>query len=146
MPSSLSKQEECSYLYAIAIEACCELAQAYFYLGKLAQAQHLLRALLHLIEASEAMPQARLKLLLLYGQILTSDHFLNETDASLLFEPLEQARQIAETVQDQQGLSDALSLLGQAHYVVTLRARIKSGASLNSSQDQGAYQESLTYQ
>jgi tetratricopeptide (TPR) repeat protein len=146
MPSSILKQEEFSHRYAVAIEACCEIAQAYFYLGKMAQAQHLLRALLHLVEASEAKPQDRLKLLLLYGQILTIDHFLNETDATLLFEPLAQARQIAQNVQDQQGLSDALSLLGQAHYFVTLRARVKSGASLNSSQDQGDYQESLTYQ
>jgi tetratricopeptide (TPR) repeat protein len=146
MPSSILKQEEFSHRYAVAIEACCEIAQAYFYLGRVADAQHLLRTMLHLIEASEAKPQDRLKLLLLYGQILTIDHFLNETDATLLFEPLVQARQIAETVQDHQGLSDALSLLGQAHYFVTLIARDKSGASLNSSQEQGDYREALTYQ
>lgn len=146
MPSSLLKQEEFSHRYAIAIEACCEIAQAYFYLGRGTDAQHLLRTMLRLIEASEAKPQDRLRLLLLYGQILTIDHFLNETDAALLFEPLLQARQIAETVHDQQGLSDALSLLGQAHYFVTLITRISSGASPNSPQDQGDYDEAFTYQ
>ena len=146
MSSSILKQEEVSHRYTIAIEACCEIAQTYFYLGRVADAQHVLRTMLYLIEVGEVKPQDRLKLLLLYGEILTIDHFLNETDAALLFEPLVQARQIAETVQDQQGLSDALSLLGQAHYFVTLRARVKSGASLNSSQDQGDYQEALTYQ
>lgn len=146
MPSSTLKQEEFPHRYAIVIEACCEIAQGYFYLGRVAEAQHLLRMMLPLIEASEARPQDRLKLLLLYGQILTIDHFLNETDAALLFEPLLQAKQIAETVQDQQGLSDALSLLGLAHYFATLITRVSSGASPNSPQGQGHYDEALTYQ
>jgi tetratricopeptide (TPR) repeat protein len=102
--------------------------------------------MLHLIETSEAWPQDRLKLLLLSGQILTVDHFLNDTDAHLLFEPLLQARQIAETTRDQQGMADVLSVLGQAHYFATLMARVGSGASPNSSQEQGDYHEALAYQ
>jgi tetratricopeptide (TPR) repeat protein len=98
------------------------------------------------IEPSEAQPQDRLKLLLLYGQVLTVDHFLNDTDANLLFETLLQARQIAETLPDQQGRADALSALGQAHYFATLMARRRSGASPNSSADQGHYHEAFTYQ
>lgn len=146
MSSSTLKQEEISRRYAIAIEICCEIAQTYFYLGRVTDAQHVLHIMLHLLGASEAKPQDCLKLLLLYGQILTTDHFPNETDAPRLFEPLVQARQIAETTQDQQGLADALSLLGQAHYFVTLKARGKRGASLNNAQGEGDYQQALTYQ
>jgi len=36
-----------------------------------------------------------------------------------------------------------LSLLGQAHYFVALMARVRSGASSNSPQDQGQYDEAL---
>lgn len=146
MSSSALKQEEISHRYAIAIEACCEIAQTYFYLGRGTDAQHVLRTMLPLVGASEATPHDRLKLLLLFGQILTTDHFLNEPDAPRLFEPLVQVRQIAETTHGQRGLADALSLLGQGYYFVTLRARRTRGASLNCTQDEGDYQEALTYQ
>ncbi len=146
MQPSASIQEEFAHHYTTAIEACCEIAQAYFYLGRVADAQHVLRSTLHLIEASEVKLRDRLKLLLLYGQVLTIDHFLNDTDADLLFATILQARQLAETAHDQQGLADALSLLGQAHYFATLVARVRSGASPNSPQGQGEYDEALTYQ
>ena len=146
MQSSVSPHEEFAHHYTTAIDACCKIAQAYFYLGRLTEAQHVLRSMLHLIETSEAKPQDRLKLLLLSGQVLTVDHFLNDTNANLLFEPLREAKQIAETAQDQQGIADALSLLGQAHYFATLIARVGKGASPNSSQDQGDYHEALAYQ
>ena len=146
MQSSTATYEEFAHHYTTAIDACCKLAQAYFYLGRVTNAQHVLRSMLHLIETGEAKPQDRLKLLLLSGQVLTMDHFLNDTDANLLFEPLREARQIAETAQDQQAMADALSLLGQAHYFATLIARVGSGVSPNSPQDQGDYHEALTYQ
>src|SRR2546423_14953781 len=63
-----------------------------------------------------------------------------------MFTTILQARQIAETSEDQQGLADALSVLGQAHYFATLKERRRSGATTNSSQDQGLYAEALTYQ
>lgn len=146
MQSSLSPHEEFSQRYTTAIDALCEIAKAYFYLGRLADAQHLLRMTLRLIEANEVKLQDHLKLLLLYGQVLTIDHFLNGKGADLLFSTILQARQIAETAHDQQSIADALSLLGQAHYFATLVARVKSGASPNSPQGQGKYAEALTYQ
>lgn len=146
MQSSASTSEELAHHYTTAIDAGCKIAQAYFYLGRLTEAQHVLRSMLHLIETSEAQPQDRLKLLLLSGQVLTVAHFLNDTDANLLFEPLREAREIAETLPAQQGRADALSLLGQAYYFVTLMARARSGVSLDGPQDQGAYREALAYQ
>lgn len=146
MQSSASTYEELTPYYTTAIDACCKIAHAYFYLGRFTEAQHVLRSMLHLIETSEAKPQDRLKLLLLSGQVLIVDHFLNETDANLLFEPLREARQIAETAQDQQGMADSLSLLGQAQYFATLIARVERGASPDSPQDSGDYHEALAYQ
>lgn len=146
MQSAAFTHEEFSQCYTTAIDACCKIAQAYFYLGRLADAQYVLRNMLHLIETSEAEPQDRVKLLLLSGEVLTVDHFLNDTDANLLFEPLREARKIAEAIPDQQGIADALSLLGQAHYFVTLMARERSDASLDSTQNQGEYREALAYQ
>lgn len=102
--------------------------------------------MLYLIEPGEIKPQDRLKLLLLSGRVLTVDHFLNTTDASLLFEPLLQAQKIAESAEDQQSLAEALSLLGQANYFTTLIARIGKGLSPNSPQEEGEYQTALTYQ
>jgi tetratricopeptide (TPR) repeat protein len=146
MQSSASTSEELAHHYTTAIDACCKIAQAYFYLGRLTEAQHVLRSTQHLIETGDAKPQDCLKLFLLSGQILTIDHFLNGTDANPLFEQLREARQIAETAQDQQGMADVLGLLGQAHYFATLTARVERGASPNSAQDQGDYQEALAYQ
>jgi hypothetical protein len=51
MSSSTLKQGEISRRYAIAIDACGEIAQTYFYLGRVADAQHVLRTMLHLLGA-----------------------------------------------------------------------------------------------
>lgn len=149
MPAFESPHEEVAHHYAVALAACREIAQMYYYRGRLAEAQHVLRTTLQLIEpvaASEAEPQDRLKLLLLYGQVLTTDHFLNATDADHLFAPILQAKQVADAVQDQAGMADALSLLGQAHYFATLIARVSSGLSPNSPQGEGHYDDAFAYQ
>lgn len=146
MQSSASPSEELVLHYTTSIDACCKIAHTYLYLGRFTEAQHVLRSMLHLIETGEAKPQDRLKLLLLLGQVLIVEHFLNDTDANLLIEPLREARQIAETAQDQQGMADVLSLLGQAQYFTTLIARVERGASPDSPQDSGDYHEALAYQ
>jgi tetratricopeptide (TPR) repeat protein len=146
MQSSVSTYEDLTKHYIIAIDALCEIAKSYYILGRSSDAQHLLRTSLRLLEASEVKPQHRLKLLLLYGQILVVDHLLTRGDADLLFSTILQAKQLAEGVQDQQGIADALSLLGQAHYFAAVVASLKSGASPDSPQGQGKYDEALAYQ
>ncbi len=101
---------------------------------------------LHLIEAGEVAQKDRLKLLLLYGKILTVDHLLHRGDTDLMFSTILQAQQIAESAQDQQGLANALSLLGQAHCNATTIAIVKSGALPFGTQGQGKYEEALAYQ
>jgi hypothetical protein len=60
--SSASTHEEFSQHYTTAIDACCKIAQAYFYLGRLADAQYVLRSALHLVETGEAKPQVSFSL------------------------------------------------------------------------------------
>ncbi len=141
MRSSEYTHEEITQYYTIAIDALCEIGRAYYTLGRSGDAQRLLSTSLQLLEGSEVKPQHHLKLLLLYGQVLIVDHLLTRGDADLLFSTILNARQIAEAAHDQQGIADALSLLGQAHYFTTVVASVKSGASPDSSQSQGKYAE-----
>jgi tetratricopeptide (TPR) repeat protein len=146
MQSSVSPYEDLTKHYTTAVDALYEIARAYYTLGRSGDAQHLLRTSLHLLEASEVKPQHRLKLLLLYGQVLVVDHLLTRGDADLLFSTILHAKQIAEAAHDRQGIADALSLLGHAHYFTTVVASLKSGASPDSPQGQGKYDEALAYQ
>jgi len=85
MQSLASTNDEFTRHYTTAIDALCEIAHSYFFLGRLDDAQHLLRTSLQMIEASEVVPQDHLKLLLLYGKVLTVDHLIHRGDTDLMF-------------------------------------------------------------
>jgi tetratricopeptide (TPR) repeat protein len=146
MQSSATTNDTFTRHYTTAIDALCEIARSYFFLGRLGDALHLLGTSLHMIEAGEVAPQDHLKLLLLYGRILTVDHLISRGDTDLMFSTILQAKQVAEATQDQQGVADALSLLGQAHCNATTVAIVKSGALPFGTQGQGKYEEALAYQ
>jgi tetratricopeptide (TPR) repeat protein len=88
-------------------------------------------------------PQHRLRLLLLYGQVLLVDHLLTlgGGNADLLFSTILNARQVAEASHAKLGIADALSLLGRAHYFTA----VVSGAVMDNPQS-GRYNEALAYQ
>src|SRR5258707_2755178 len=146
MPSLASTNDTLIRHYTTAIDALCEIANSYFFLGRLGDALRLLQTSVHMIEAGEVAPQARLKLLLLYGKVLTVDHLINRGDTDLMFSTILQAKQIAEAAQDQQGIADALSLLGQARCNANTVASLKSGAMPFGTRGQGKYKEALAYQ
>jgi tetratricopeptide (TPR) repeat protein len=146
MQSSEPTYEEITQRYTAAIDALYEIGKAYYMLGRSDDAQHLIRTALQLLDAREATPRQRLKLLLLHGQILVVDYLLMRGDADLLFSTVLNAKQLAEAIQDQQSIADALNLLGQAHYVTTVVASLKSGASPDSPRGRGKYDEALAYQ
>ncbi len=145
MPSSAPTNDTLTKYYTTAIDALREIANSYFFLGRLGDALHLLHTSVHMIEAGEVAPQARLKLLLLYGKVLTVDHLINRGDTALMFSTILQAKQVAEAAEEQQGIADALSLLGQAHCNATTVAIVKSGALPFGTQGQGKYEEALAY-
>ncbi len=130
----------------MAIDQLCEIASAYYFLGRLGDAQQLLRASLQLLDAREATPQQRLKLSLLYGQVLIVDHFLTRGDAEPMFSTILGAKQLAETTCDRRGIADATSLLGQAHYFAAVVESRKQGTPLTSAPGQGKYDQALAYQ
>lgn len=146
MQTSVLTHEELAQRYTTAFEALSEIAHSYFFRGRLGDAIHVLDTTLHLSEVGEVAQKDRLKLLLLYGKILNVDHLIHREDTDLMFSIILQAKQIAEAAQDQQGLADALSLLGQAHCNATTIATVKSGAMPFGTQDQGKYKEALDYQ
>ncbi len=146
MQPSVYTNDEFTRYYTAAIDALCEIARSYFFLGRLGDALHVLGMSLRMIEAGEVAQKDRLKLLLLYGRVLTVDHLLHRGDTDLMFSTILQAQQIAELAQDQQGLADALSLLGQAHCNATTVAIVKSGALPFGTQGQGKYEKALAYQ
>jgi tetratricopeptide (TPR) repeat protein len=146
MQPSVFMNDELTRYYTAAIDALCEIARTSFFLGRLGDALHVLRTSLHMTEAGEVAQEDRLKLLLLYGKILTVDHLLHRGETDLLFSTILQAQQIAEAAQDQQGEASALSLLGQAHCNATTTAIVKSGALPFGTQGQGKYGEALAYQ
>src|SRR5215469_5925999 len=127
MPSSTSTNETLTRYYTTAVDALREVANSYFFLGRLGDVLRLLHTSVHMIEAGEVAPQDRLKLLLLYGKVLTVDHLINRGDTDLMFSTILQAKQAAEAAEAQQGLASAVSLLGQAHCTATTVAILKSG-------------------
>jgi tetratricopeptide (TPR) repeat protein len=146
MQSSATMNDELTRYYTTAIDAFRKIANSYFFLGRLGDALRLLGATLKMVEAGEVAPQDRLKLLLLYGKVLTVDHLITRGDTDLMFSTILQAKQIAEAAEAQQGIADALSLLGQAHCNATTVASVKSGALPFGTRGQGKYEEAFTYQ
>jgi len=143
MQSLEAANKDITQYYRTAIDALYEIGRAYYALGKLNHAQHLLRTCLQLLDASEVESRYHLKLLLLYGQVLLVDHLLTRGggNADLLFSTILNAKQVAEASHEKLGIADALSLLGQAHYFTT----VVSGAVMDNPQS-GRYNEALIYQ
>jgi tetratricopeptide (TPR) repeat protein len=144
-PSQLPSEALSKY-YTVALDALYEIAAANYTLARLNDAQHVLRLSLQLLETGEARPQDRLKLLLLYGKVLIVDLMLNHQDTEPLFSIVQDAKQAADALHDQQGIADALSLLGQAHLFTTVSASLKRGEFPNSPREEGKYDTAFAYQ
>src|SRR5690242_2492776 len=146
MQPSKFTNDEFTHHYTVAIDALCDIAHAYFFSGRLDDALRLLQTSVRMVEADEAAQKDRLKLLLLYGKVLTVEHLIRRGDADLLFSIIRQAQQLAERTQEQQGLADALSLLGQASCSAATVAILKKGGLPFGTQGQGKYEQALAYQ
>src|SRR5258708_9512524 len=140
MQSAVSTSVSITQHYATAIDSLCEIANTYCNLGKVVNAQHVLRTSLELLSAGEVQPQQRLRLLLQYARILIVGQLFARTDQEYVLSIIEQARQSADALQDQQGIADALSMLGQAHYFVTTLG------SSTLDNPQGNYDQALAFQ
>jgi tetratricopeptide (TPR) repeat protein len=126
--------------FAQVIDGLCEMAESYYRLGRVDDALKLLQAGMQLLEARDLRQEDGLKLLLQAAKILVGAYHLTNQDADWMFSTTLRAKQLAEAAQDQGRLAEALSLLGQAHYVATLNR----STTLSSSPD--SYQEALSFQ
>jgi tetratricopeptide (TPR) repeat protein len=142
MSATRSTDETLTQRYITAIDELSEIARVYHRSGRTEDALQLLATSLRLADAGEVGTQSRLKLLLLRSEILIVDHLLRNTENGQMFATIQQAKQLAETTEDQQGIADALSLLGQAHYF----ADLNTGSSPNSTQEEGRYRDALAFQ
>lgn len=129
-----------------AMAALGEAARTAFFLGNVGDALHLLQTATSLFDAGEVPPSAQLILLLKYGRVLIVDQLLHQGGAEHLFAILRQAHQIATTTANQQGLAEALNLLGQAHCNATTVAIMKRGDLPFGTRGPGGYEEALSYQ
>ncbi|QYR22893.1 tetratricopeptide repeat protein [Paenibacillus sp. sptzw28] len=138
MRSSEDAYAELDRYYTIAVDSICKIAGVYHALGKAADARSLLHHSLQLVEGSGK--RLLLKLLLQYGKILVIEYVYTNQDADGMFSVITKAKRIAEEIDDRRGIADALSLLGAAHYFVTLN---NSMAAADSQQN---YDEALACQ
>ena len=146
MTGASSSDEQLSHDYRIALLALHAIAERYFFDGRLGDALHLLGNAQSLLAAPEVPLRSRLALALLNGRVLIVDHFLNRGEAAPVFAAIEGAAQLAAASDDQRGIADAASLLGQARYFVTVVAARKNNTPLNGAPGDGMYDAALADQ
>ncbi|HLW02847.1 MAG TPA: tetratricopeptide repeat protein [Ktedonobacterales bacterium] len=104
--------------YQTAIGAVCEIAEAYYRLGKLEAALGALQAGTLLLEHApeQQVDQSRTKLLLQQGKLLVTKGFYANSKYEAAISALSQAQEMASASSDERSAADALQLLGQAYY------------------------------
>jgi len=115
------------------ISSLCEIAELYYYLGKLDEAVAVLKTGLHLAFVKDVHPRDRVKLTLEYGRILIAHYFLTNRDFELVLTTVLDAKLLAEDAHYEQGKANALCLVGQAYYYNKLNT------------DEGDYKEISSY-
>ncbi|QBD74715.1 hypothetical protein EPA93_01395 [Ktedonosporobacter rubrisoli] len=106
--------------YIIGQRALSEIAQAYFFEGRLEEALSLFQAGEHLLEARELSPESRLDWLLEYGLFVVHYYYLTGMQKDLMASVLQRARQAAEASQQETKIATAFYLVGQASYYQNL--------------------------
>jgi tetratricopeptide (TPR) repeat protein len=108
--------EALSERYATSLQALSEIAEAYYFRGRLDDAFRLWQTGEQFLTAPEVRPVDQMKFLLRYGGFLVQYYFLTNDEESLMLSVVQRARQGAETLQDERGIATALFLLGQTLY------------------------------
>src|SRR5579883_1313019 len=110
MQSSRYMDERVVQYYTAAIDALCEIAHVYFFLGRFSDALRLLRASLDMTESGEVTQKDRLKLLLLYERVLIVEHLVYRGEPDLMLATSLKVKQMAEEMGEQQSIAEALNL------------------------------------
>jgi tetratricopeptide (TPR) repeat protein len=102
--------------YSTSLQALREIAEAYYFQGRLDDAFHLWRTAEQLLATPEVGSIDKMKFLLRYGRFLVQYYFLMNSEETLMLSIVQQAQQEAETLQDAFGTATALFLRGQTLY------------------------------
>ena len=100
-----------------------KIAQSYFMLGHLEQALQLFQVGMQLIHAPEVTQRDQARLLLHYGNMLTIKTLFENAPVEEAVSVLEQAKQLATKLDDEQLIADALDGIGYAHYIIASNKR-----------------------
>ncbi|GHO46368.1 tetratricopeptide repeat protein [Ktedonospora formicarum] len=108
--------EALSERYASSLQTISEIANAYYFQGRIDEALRLFQGGEQWLAAPEAASRDKLYFLLKYGQFLIHYYFLTNKMEEIMSSVVRQALQAAEASQDKAALAIALYLLGQVHY------------------------------
>lgn len=93
-----------------------EIAEAYYFQGRIDDAFHLWQIAEPLLDGREAQAAQRVTFLLQYGRFLIHHYFLTNRDAELMHAVIQRAVQGAQAIQDQSAIATGHSLVGQSLY------------------------------
>ena len=87
------------------LQYLADIADAYYFQGRLDDAFRLWQTCEPLLTGREVQPVARMRYLLRYGAFLIHNYFLTNREEELMFSLVQQARQLAEALQDTSGIA-----------------------------------------
>jgi tetratricopeptide (TPR) repeat protein len=108
--------------YATSLQALSEIANAYYFQGRVDEAWHLFQAGEPWLSARETRSEDQVNFLLKYGEFLVHNYYLTTRAEDLMCSVVQRARQAAEASQDEAGIATSLYLTGQTLYYHNLLA------------------------
>jgi tetratricopeptide (TPR) repeat protein len=123
MAQSLPSQETLSEQWRVLLLTLEKTAQSYFLSGQLEQALQLLQVGIQLVHIPEVTPREQARFKLAYGNMLAIKTNFENAPVENALALLEEAKQLAMTIADDQLIADALNGIGYAHYVAASNKR-----------------------
>lgn len=108
--------------YTTTLQSLSEIAEAYYFQGRLDDAFRLWQTSEQLLVDREIQPAERVKFLLRYGQFLIHNYFLTNHEEDLMLSVIRRAQQEAGAIKDESAIATALYLVGQTLYYHNLLA------------------------
>lgn len=109
-------EQAISERYGTAFKTVREIAEAYYFQGRLDEALALWQHAKPLIEAREVQPTQRVEFLLGYAQFLIHHYFLTNGSEEPMQTVIQQTLQEAQAIQDEAATATAYYLTGQSQY------------------------------
>ncbi|HEX6540709.1 MAG TPA: hypothetical protein VF040_03060 [Ktedonobacterales bacterium] len=109
-------EQAISERYAAALRSLREVAEAYYFQGRIDDAFSLWQWAEHLLERREVRATQRVEFLLQYSQFLIHRYFLTNDGEDLMRAVIQGAAQEAEALRDESAIATGLYLIGQSLY------------------------------